>query len=805
MQILPGKPYPLGSTWQGDGTNFALFSQHATRVELCLFESAISTKESNCIPLQMKTNHVWHGFLPEIKHGQHYGYRVYGEYSPQNGYRFNPHKVLLDPYAKAIGRNVRWSDAMFGYKLGDPAGDLSFDHRDNAADCPLGVVIDNSFRWGSDKPLRTPWNKSLIYELHVKGMTYQHPGIPSNLLGTYAGLASKPIIQHLQGLGVTAIELIPVHHKVDDRFLVNKGLTNYWGYNTLNYFAPETSYAFATDPQEVIREFKRMVKRFHQAGIEVLLDVVYNHTAEGNELGPTLSFRGIDNHNYYRLVPGNQRYYRDYTGCGNSLNNQSPFTLQLLMDSLRYWVQEMHIDGFRFDLTSTLGREGHDYDRGAAFFDMIHQDPVLSQVKLIAEPWDVGDGGYQLGNYPVHWSEWNGKYRDCVRSFWRGDGGMLSEFATRLTGSSDLYLISGRGTRASINFVTSHDGFSLQDLVSYQHKHNDANGEENRDGDNSNHSWNCGVEGVSSDPKILALREKQKRNFMATLLLSQGVAMLRSGDEFSHTQRGNNNAYCQDNPINWLDWELNSTQQDFLHFVKKVVKLWRENPVFQKTQFFQGTQLHNQDELDITWLTPQGKEMTMAEWGSSHARCVGVRLAGDMPDELDEKGQPISAKTFVLLFNARADAVKFILPDLEENQFWRPEIDTSGKFPESRWLEGKYGYPLDSHSLAILRLKTVRSKIATKLIGWLKPVDQSRSIDPSRNTEQSGLSDEKNSEQLQAENTLPPTTPSTHTKSGLTEIIEAHSSITTSSQQVSDTKPEPALELSPPSEQRPLN
>jgi glycogen operon protein len=720
MQISPGKPYPLGATWQGDGVNFALYSKHATRVELSLFDSQNATKESTCVPLPFKTHDVWHGFIPNLRPGQIYGYRVYGEYAPHHGQRFNPHKVMLDPYARALARNVRWSDSMFGYRLGDPSGDLSFDNRDNAADCCLGTVIDNTFRWGGDKLLRTPWNKTLIYEMHVKGMTYLHPLVPSHLRGTYAGLASKPVIQHLLNLGITAIQLMPVHHKLDDRFLVNKSLTNYWGYNTLSFFAPESSYASAKDPQEIVSEFKRMVKRYHQAGIEVLMDVVYNHTAEGNELGPSLSMRGIDNATYYRMVPGNERYYRDYTGCGNTLNTQNSQVLKLIMDSLRYWVQEMHIDGFRFDLTSALGREAHDYDPNGSFFDNIHQDPILSTVKMIAEPWDIGEGGYQVGNYPIIWSEWNGRYRDCIRSFWRGDGGTMSEFATRITGSSDIYQYSGRKNHASINFITSHDGFSMQDLVSYQSKHNEANGEENRDGDNHNTSWNCGEEGATNDPQVESIRERQKRNFMATLLLSQGVPMMRMGDEFSHTQKGNNNAYCQDNPISWINWQLTPAKQEFFNYVCKTVKLWRENPIFQKNNFFQGIKVRGSNEFDVTWLTPQGKMMSMEDWNSSPSNCLGVRLEGEMPDEIDEKCQPVIAKTFVMLFNARNESVRFVLPQTNDNQFWRPEIDSSGKYPEDHWLKGGIGYPLEAHSMAVLRLKTVRSKIGTKLIGWLK-------------------------------------------------------------------------------------
>ena len=723
MQVLPGESYPLGATLRNDGVNFSLFSRHATRVELCLFDSPSSTKETTCLPLNQKTHDIWHGFVPGIKAGQLYGYRVYGPYAPHEGMRYNPHKIVIDPYGKAVGRNVRWSDSMFGYRLGDPAGDLSFDSRDNSADCPLSAVIDDTFRWGNDKPLRTPWNKTFIYEMHVKGFTHLNKAIPANIRGTYAGLCSKQAIQHLLSLGVTAVELLPVHHKLDDQFLFNKGLTNYWGYNTLSYFAPETTYASETEPQNIIREFKRMVRRLHQAGIEVLLDVVYNHTAEGNELGPTLSLRGIDNAAYYRLVPGNARYYRDYTGCGNTLNTMTPEVLQLIMDSLRYWVQEMRIDGFRFDLTSAIGREAHHFDRFGAFFDIIHQDPVLSQVKLIAEPWDLGEGGYQVGNYPIHWSEWNGKYRDCMRRYWRGDMGMISEFATRLTGSSDLYQHNGRKTGASVNFITSHDGFSLHDLVSYQHKHNLANGEENRDGDNHNLSWNCGTEGETTDKNILSLRERQKKNMLTTLFCSLGVPMLRMGDEISHTQNGNNNAYCQDNEINWMNWNLSPEQQKYFDFVKKLVQLWKTNPTFQKHNFFLGEKIRGKDVPDISWFTPAGDPMSMQDWDNGMTKCLGVRIEGNMPTEVDATGKPVDARTFVLLFNASQDAIRFMLPETTPSQFWRPEIDTSGKASDNRWLKGKAGYLLESHSMAVIRLKTIQNKIATKLINWLNATD----------------------------------------------------------------------------------
>jgi len=548
MKAWRGRPYPLGATWDGEGVNFSLFSEHATAVELCLFDAADASRESARIPMQEQTDRAWHCYLPGVGPGQLYGYRVHGPYHPEDGHRFNPNKIVLDPYAKLIGRDIQWLDTMYGYRVGDDREDLSFDERDNAESAPLGMVIDPAFHWKNDRPPNTPWHKTFIYEVHVRGFSIQHPEIPEELRGTYAGLASKPAIDHFRKLGITALELMPVHHRVNDHHLLDKGLSNYWGYNTLSYFAPDRRFASANGESDVVTEFKQMVQALHKAGIEVILDVVYNHTGEGNQFGPTLSLRGIDNASYYRLAK-QRRYYTDYTGCGNTLNMLCPRSLQLIMDSLRYWVLEMHVDGFRFDLASALARELHEVDRLSAFFDIIHQDPVLSQIKLIAEPWDLGDGGYQVGGFPVLWTEWNGKYRDAIRRFWRGDPNTMSELATRLCGSSDLYEHNGRKPYASINFVTSHDGFCLHDLVSYNDKHNEANGEDNRDGDSHNLSWNCGVEGPTEDPAVLQLREKQKRNFIATLVFSQGVPMIRAGDEIGHTQQGNNNAYCQDNEI----------------------------------------------------------------------------------------------------------------------------------------------------------------------------------------------------------------------------------------------------------------
>ena len=725
IKVWPGKNAPLGATWDGSGVNFALFSQNATRVELCLFDSVRDKRESACIPLEHKENFIWHCYLPGIKPGQLYGYRVYGPYDPNHGHRFNPHKILLDPYAKAIGRRVRWNDAMYCYRIGDPKADLSFDTRDNAADAPLGAVVDTSFRWGSDKPLRTPWNKTLIYEMHVKGFTALNNEIPKELRGTYSGLCSKQSIAYLKNLGVTAVELLPVHHKVDDRFLVDQGLTNYWGYNTLNFFSPESTYSSRDDdPAFVVNEFKTMVKKMHQAKIEVILDVVYNHTAEGNHGGPVLSFKGIDNASYYRLVPNSQRYYMDFTGCGNTLYTQQPQVLKLIMDSLRYWVQEYHIDGFRFDLCSALIRENTNVDLWGGFLDIIHQDPVLSQTKLIAEPWDLGEGGYQVGNYPSGWSEWNGRYRDCVRRYWRGDQGSMSEFATRITGSSDLYQHNGRTPNASVNFVTSHDGFSLNDLVSYNEKHNLANGEGNRDGDNHNLSWNCGVEGVTDDPKILALRDRQRRNFMTTLILSQGVPMIRMGDEFGETQLGNNNAYCQDNEISWINWNLTESQEKFLAYTRKIIQLWQKNPVFQRRKFFRGEPVGNLKEADITWLSDQGEELIGDEWNKPYAHAFGMRIEGRLIEELDKEGKPLIGDTFLIYFNAAETPVTFKMPWHEQNDYWKPLMDSFRENTDGKLLRQSQNFEMPAYSTAIFRLKTVRSKMAANLYNWLSPSKQ---------------------------------------------------------------------------------
>jgi glycogen operon protein len=701
MRIWPGHSYPLGATWDGNGTNFAIFSEHATSVELCLFPSVRSKTESERIPLPEHTDMVWHGYSPDVRPGQLYGYRVHGLYEPNFGHRFNPAKIIVDPYAKAIVRKTRWSDQVFGYRIGDPQTDLARDDRDNAAFAPLSAVIDPAFNWGDDRPPRTPWHHTVIYELHVKGFTKLHPGIPERLRGTYTGLATEAAIRHFQELGVTAVELLPVHHHIDDRHLVERGLTNYWGYNTLGFFAPDLRYA-SRRGSAVVREFKSMVRALHAAGIEVILDVVYNHTAEGNHLGPTLSLRGVDNAAYYRLVPNQLRYYMDYTGCGNSLNMQHPRVLQLIMDSLRYWVLEMHIDGFRFDLASTLARELHEVDKLGSFFDIIHQDPILSQVKLIAEPWDLGEGGYQVGNFPVGWTEWNGKYRDCVRRFWKGDGGTLSEFATRLCGSSDLYSHSGRRPYASINFVTCHDGFTLRDLVSYNAKHNEKNGENNADGCNDNQSWNCGVEGPTADPVIDELRERQMRNFLTTLFVSQGVPMLLAGDEFGHTQHGNNNAYCQDNEASWLNWNLSPKQLRLVEFTKQVIQLQHQQPVLRRRNFLQGRPIRGSEIKDITWLDPVGDEMTDEDWTAGFVRAFAVRLAGDAISERDSHGEPIIGDTLLLFFNAHHEPVSFTIPLQPDEGGWKLILDTAEWTVSAGRHERGARYAVQPRSIVIL-------------------------------------------------------------------------------------------------------
>ena len=692
--IWPGKPYPLGASWDGQGVNFALFSEHAQRVELCLFDAS-GRREIQRLTLPEYTDHIWHGYLPEARPGMLYAYRVYGPYDPKAGHRFNPNKLLIDPYAKDLVGNVRWHHALFGYKIGHKLGDLSFDKRNSAFGVPKCRVIDAAFTWGDDRPPNIPWHKTVIYELHVKGFTQLHPGIPESLRGTYAGLSTAPVIDYLKRLGVTAVELMPVHAFLDDRHLVEKGMRNYWGYNSISYFSPAPQYSAAG----LTSEFKTMVRKLHSAGLEVILDVVYNHTAEGNHLGPTLSFRGIDNAAYYRLMPDDQRYYMDYTGCGNTLNMMHPRVLQLIMDSLRYWVLEMHVDGFRFDLAATLARELHEVNRLGAFFDIIRQDPVLSQVKLIAEPWDLGEGGYQVGNFPAGWTEWNGRYRDAIRDYWKGEGGLIGELAYRLTGSSDLYESDGRRPYASINFITAHDGFTLNDLVSYNHKHNEANQENNHDGESHNRSWNCGAEGPTADAEVLALRARQRRNFLATLFLSQGVPMLLAGDEIGRSQQGNNNAYCQDNALSWLHWDLNAEDAELLEFTRLLIRLRRQHAIFRRGRFFQGRQIQGAGVKDILWLNPDGREMSAEEWNLSFARSLGVYLVGETINEQDDRGRFNRDRNFLLLINAHYEDIQFALPDFLLGSTWSPLIDTA-----------KADMPLDDRAAITLTQYTAQGR-----------------------------------------------------------------------------------------------
>ncbi|MDQ6809403.1 MAG: glycogen debranching protein GlgX [Verrucomicrobiota bacterium] len=676
VKIWLGYPYPLGATWMGNGVNFAIFSEAATSVDLCLFDNIDAARESIRIPVTEHTDLVWHVFLPDVRPGQLYGYRVYGPYDPESGMRFNSSKLLIDPYAKAIAGSVNWADEMFGYVVGGEEQDLARDFRDDAWGMPKAVVTDRSFDWGEEHRPKTPLNESIIYEVHVKGFTKLCPDVPEEIRGTYAGVGSAAAIAYLKELGVTAVELLPVHQHVDDKILIDKGLTNYWGYNTLGFFAPHSEYSSSGSMGEQVSEFKNMVRNLHADGIEVILDVVYNHTAEGNHLGPTLNFRGVDNAAYYWLSPDDPRFYVDFTGTGNTFNLLHPRALQLVMDSLRYWVIEMHVDGFRFDLASTLGRDFSGVNKLHAFFEIIHQDPVLSQVKLIAEPWDVGDGGYQVGNFPVLWAEWNGKYRDTVRSFWKGDEGKIGELAYRLTGSPDLYQHSGRRPYASVNFLTAHDGFTLNDLVSYNDKHNEANGENNNDGDNNNHSWNCGVEGPTDDEDVLDLRARQRRNLLTTMFLSQGVPMLCAGDEFARSQNGNNNAYCQDNELSWLSWDPTPEGKQLLEFTKKLIQLRKAHPVFRRPKFFQGRRIRGSEIKDVMWFNPGGNEMSEEEWASPFVRCLGMLLSGDSIDVLSFEGAPIRDETFLLLINAHYEPIPFVLPG-QQNLSWQIVLDTA--------------------------------------------------------------------------------------------------------------------------------
>ncbi|CAA9226521.1 MAG: GH13_11 / GH13 / GH13_10 / GH13_13 / CBM 48 / GH13_2 / GH13_36 / GH13_37 / GH13_14 [uncultured Chthoniobacterales bacterium] len=721
IKIWLGYPYPLGATWMGNGVNFAIFSESATSVDLCLFDRLESAQENVRIPMTEHTDQVWHIFLPDVRPGQLYGYRVYGPYDPERGMRFNSSKLLLDPYAKAIAGTINWSDEMFGYVVGGEGEDLVRDFRDDAWGMPKAVVIDPTFDWGDDKRPRTPLNESVIYELHVKGFSRLNERVPAEQRGTYAGLGSPASIEYLKDLGVTAVELLPVQEFVNDKILVDKGLTNYWGYNTIGYFAPEARYSSSGGMGEQVQEFKSMVRNLHAAGIEVILDVVYNHTGEGNHLGPTLSFRGVDNHAYYWLSPEDQRFYMDFTGTGNTFNLLHPRTLQLVMDSLRYWVLEMHIDGFRFDLASTLARDFGGVNKLHAFFEIIHQDPVLSQVKLIAEPWDVGIGGYQVGNFPVLWAEWNGKYRDAIRGFWKGDEGLIGEVAYRLTGSPDLYQHNGRRPYASINFITAHDGFTLNDLVSYNDKHNLANGENNNDGDNNNHSWNHGVEGPTDDPDIMELRARQRRNLMTTLLLSQGVPMITAGDEWARTQQGNNNAYCQDNEISWLTWDRTDEQKQMLEFTKKLIQARRDHPVFRRPKFFQGRRIRGSEIKDVMWFNPGGNEMSEEEWNSPFVRCLGMLLSGDTIDVLNFQGEPIRDKTFLMLINAHYEPVTFVLPG-QENLEWRLVMDTAtddGFIEDGDKHASGDDIEVESRSTMLLRL-TAGSQAQARYESWRK-------------------------------------------------------------------------------------
>ena len=676
-QVWPGSGHPLGSVYDGAGTNFAVFSEVADRVELCLFDEGGAEDR---VRLEEVDAFVHHAYLPGVSPGQRYGFRVYGPYNPAAGHRCNPAKLLLDPYARAIEGEVTWNEALFSYRFGKSG---SRNTADSAPYTMRSVVVNPYFDWdggaGNERRPRTPYHESVIYEAHVKGLTMMHPDVPEELRGTYAALGHPVIIEHLRSLGVTAVELMPVHQFVHDGHLVDSGLRNYWGYNTIGFFAPHNGYSAGGQRGEQVQEFKAMVRALHHAGIEVILDVVYNHTAEGNHLGPTLSFRGLDNAAYYRLVESNPRHYMDTTGTGNSLLMRNPHVLQLIMDSLRYWVTEMHVDGFRFDLAATLARQFHEVDRLSAFFDLVQQDPVVSRVKLIAEPWDVGEGGYQVGNFPPLWTEWNGRYRDTVRDFWRGEPATLAEFASRMTGSADLYQADGRRPIASVNFVTAHDGFTLHDLVSYNGKHNEANGEDNRDGADDNRSWNCGVEGETDDLDVIALRERQKRNLIATLLLSQGVPMLLHGDEMGRTQRGNNNGYCQDNELTWVDWERLPEYEPLLDFTRKVAKLRAAHPVFRRRRFFRGIAPADGESMlpDIQWFTPEGAVMSEADWAAGFAKSLAVFLNGQAIAEPDIWGEPVRDDSFLLLFNAHHEPIAFTLPPVSHGELWESALDTA--------------------------------------------------------------------------------------------------------------------------------
>jgi isoamylase len=698
LRVWPGLPYPLGATWDGSGVNFALFSAHAEKVELCLFDDG-GKKEIARVALPEFTHEIWHGYLPDVRAGQLYGYRVYGPYDPKAGHRFNHHKLLIDPYAKAAQGTIRWDDAVFSYKVGDPKGDLSFDERDSAPFMPKSKVIDPAFTWGRDRPAQRPWDETIIYEMHVKGFTMQHPDVPNEARGTFAGLSSAPVVSYLRDLGITAVELLPVHAFVNDRHLVERGLRNYWGYNTIGFFTPHPDHL----GKGGIGEVKTFVQVMHDAGIEVILDVVYNHTAEGNHMGPTLSFRGIDNKSYYYLMQ-DQRYYNDFTGTGNALELRHPNVLRMVTDSLRYWVEEMRIDGFRFDLATTLARVEGPFDEHASFLDAVAQDPVLAAVKLIAEPWDTGLGGYQVGSFPPGWAEWNDQYRDTMRKYWKGDEGQLAALASRISGSADIYNHRGRRPWSSINFITAHDGFTLHDLVSYNEKHNEANKEDNRDGSDNNNSWNAGAEGPTDDPEVLALRRRQLRNFLATLLLSQGVPMIVAGDEFARSQGGNNNAYCQDSEISWLDWNLSEEGEELLAFTRRLIQLRHEHIVYHRSRFFSGQTIPGTEVKDVTWLRPDGAEMGEEDWEDAQAKALGLLLSGEAGlMHLTERGEQEADDTFCLLMNASHEAVPFVLPPADGTR-WEVVIDSADE--RGFDVERKYGQgktiELEPRSLRLL-------------------------------------------------------------------------------------------------------
>ncbi|MCW2920832.1 MAG: glgX 1 [Thermoleophilia bacterium] len=699
MRTWPGKPYPQGATWDGEGTNFSIFSEHADGVELCLFDNPEDSEPTHVVELHERTNLNWHVYLPDVRPGQLYGYRVHGPWDPHNGHRFNHHKLLLDPYAKSVAGEITWDETVFGYQVG--TDDTVMDRRDSAGSMSKCVVVDPAFEWGDDRKPNVPWNRTVIYESHVKGMTMQHPGVPEHLRGTYLGMSYDPIIDHLLSLGVTAIELLPVHEFTNDHFLVEKGLRNYWGYNSIAFLSPTSRYATERS-RHTLNEFKTMVKRFHAAGIEVILDVVYNHTGEGNHMGPTLSLRGVDNKSYYRLVAGDERHYMDYTGTGNSLNMVHARTMQLMMDSLRYWTLDMHVDGFRFDLAPVLARELHEVNRLGTFFDIIQQDPVLSQVKLIAEPWDLGEGGYMVGEFPIGWAEWNGEYRDAVRSFWRGDPGKLPEMASRLSGSADIFAASRRNTYASINFVTAHDGYTLADLTAFEAKHNEANGEDNNDGHNHNLSRNWGAEGPTGNVGVNALRLQMRKNFIATLMFSQGVRMLLGGDEMGRSQGGNNNAYCQDNEISWVDWDLDDDQVELLDFTRRAVEIFNDHAVLRRRAFFTGNPIAGDGVKDVTWLRPDGTEMQGDDWHAGDAFCMGMLIDGQATDEVDERGRAAKGDTILLVLNSGETSRSFSMPDMDRRGAWEVLLDTAREDQEGN-LRQLPGLVVPAHSLSLSR------------------------------------------------------------------------------------------------------